>query len=276
MSKGFRALIEVTTMLDLHDVIDQDRVDLIITTMKLGHDDTSLLLREMRQNRLGNNPFIATIILLEAPEKEDLVKVVNAGVDDVLLMPISPSQLLTRIETIKRSRKQFIFAYDYVGPDRRKEERPGAAPPLVFEPPNPLKLRDEQTIDEGRYAGFIRNGLVVYRRFIMAVQARQLEWLSGQIAMGCRDSNIPLKDTVTNVARLINMGQDLGKRLTGDENAENSEQVSAMVALAREVSSDPRAVGIDKLSRMVDIAKALKVRLAPPNLAAPTAASKAW
>ena len=276
MAKGFRAIAEVTSMIALHEILERDGADLVITTSKLGYDDTIMLLREVRHHRLGNNPFIITMMLLESPEKDDLAKVVNAGVDDVLLMPVSSAQLIGRIENIKRARKPFIFAYDYVGPDRRKEERPGAAPPLTFEPPNPLKLRDEQLVDEGRYNGLIRNGMVVYKRFMLAVQVRQVEWLSGQIAVGCRDAGVPLKDTVTHVARLMNMSQDLGKRLTGDEHRENLTVLTGLTAIAREISNDPRAAKSDLLSKLVDAAKDLKSRLAPSTLTASNPASKTW
>ena len=276
MSKGFRALIDATSMVHLHEILEQDGADLVVTTSKLGYDDATMLLKEMRHNRLGNNPFVATSLLLESPEKDELVKVVNAGVDDVLLMPISPSQLFTRIETIKRARKQFVFTHDYIGPDRRKEERPGTAPALTFDPPNPLKLRDESLMDEARYNGLIRNGLMNYRRLLMAVQSRQLEWLAGQIAVGCRDKNIPVKDTAANAARLVNTGQDLGKRLSGDEYRDHLALVVSMVATARQLARDPRAAATDALSRMVDTAKDLKQRLAPPSSETANGTAKSW
>lgn len=275
MSKGFRSLIDATSMVMMHEILEQDGADLIVTTSKLGYDDATMLLKEMRQNRLGNNPFVATIMLLETPEKDELVRVVNAGVDDVLLMPISPSQLFTRIETIKRARKQFVFTHDYVGPDRRKDERPGTAPALTFDPPNPLKLRDEALMDEARYNGLIRNGLLNYRRLLMAVQSRQLEWLAGQVAVGCRDKNIPVRDTAANAARLVNTGQDLAKRLSSDEFRDHLALVMSMVSVARQLASDPRSAATEALSRMVDAAKDLKQRLAPPSEGA-AATAKSW
>ena len=276
MSKGFRSMVDVTTMVHLHEILEQDAADLIVTTSKLGYDDTTMLLKEMRHNRLGNNPFVAVILLLESPDKDELVRVVNAGVDDVLLMPISPSQLFARIETIKRARKTFVFTHDYVGPDRRKEERPGTAAALTYDPPNPLKLRDESVIDESRYNGLIVNGLMVYRRLVMAVQSRQLEWLSGQIAVGCRDATIPVKETAANAARLINIGQDLGKRLSGDESKDLLALVVSMVAAARQVAQDPRSTPIDLLTKMVAAAKDLKQRLSPPAQGSSNPAAKSW
>jgi DNA-binding response OmpR family regulator len=276
MSKGFRAVTDVTTMVQLHEILEQDCADLIITTSKLGYDDATLLIREMRYNRLGHNPFVNVIMLLEAPDKEELVRVVNAGVDDVLLMPISPSQLFTRIDTIKRARKQFIFAHDYIGPDRRKEERPGAQPPTVFDPPNPLKLRDETVIDEGRFQAHIRSGLMIYRRLLLSVQTRQVEWLAGQIAIGCRDTAIPVKETATNCARLVNAGQDIGKRLTGDEYVEALGISTGMVTMARQVGQDPRAASIEMLTKLTEAAKDLKARFAAPNQGAAPSNSKSW
>ena len=276
VSKGFRCLVDAVSMVALHEIIEQDGADLIITTSKLAYDDATMLIREMRHNRLGNNPFIAVIMLLESPDKDELIRVVNAGVDDVLLMPISPSQLFARIEAIKKTRKSFVFTHDYVGPDRRKDERPGTAPALTYEPPNPMKLRDDAMIDENRYAVQVRNGLQVYRRIMMAVQSRQLEWLAGQVAVGCRDSNIPVKETAANAARLVNIGQDLGKRLSGDEYKDHLSLVMSMVLLARQISSDPRASALDTLSKMVDAAKDLKQRLAPPSPGTANAGSKAW
>lgn len=276
MSKGFRSMIDVTSMVHLHELLEQDGVDLVVTTSKLGYDDATLLIREMRHHRLGNNPFVNVIMLLEAPDKDELVRVVNAGVDDVLLMPISPSQLFTRIDTIKRARKKFVFTHDYVGPDRRKEDRPGTAPAITFEPPNPLKLRDEALCDENRFQSYIRNGLDFYRRLMFSVQTRQLEWLVGQIAVGCRDASIPVKDTATNAARVVNSGQELGKRMIGDEYKEILTVVTFMVSTARQVGADPRAASLETLTKMTEAARNLKQRFALPSQESTNSTAKSW
>ena len=276
IAKGFRGIIEVTTMIALHEVLERDGADLVVTTSKLGVEDVSMLLREMRHHRLGNNPFVAAVMLLESPEKDDLARVVNAGVDDVLLMPVSTAQLIARVENIRRSRKAFVYTHDYVGPDRRKEVRPGSAPALTYEPPNPLKLREDPVVDEGRFNGLIRNGLVIHRRYIMAVAARQMEWLAGQVAIGCRDDNVPLKETVTHVARLTNVGQELTKRVQTDEFKEARLTLNGVLDLVRDISADPRAAKVDKLANLVEAAKTLKGVLAIPADKYPAAPAKTW
>ena len=41
-----------------------------------------------------------------------------ADSDDLLLMPVAPAQVMTRIDNLMQGRKPFIVTHDYIGPDR--------------------------------------------------------------------------------------------------------------------------------------------------------------
>jgi DNA-binding response OmpR family regulator len=273
---GFHSIMDVTNMVALHDLLADNAVDLIVTTSKLGHDDITMLLREMRHNRLGINPFVATIVILESADKDELGRVVNAGVDDVLLMPVSPGQLISRIETIKQARKPFIFAHEYIGPNRRKEERPGTAPPVTFDPPNPLKLRDTPLMDDSRYNSLIANGLAIYHRLSLAVQSRQMEYQCVQIAMGCRSAAVEAKDIAARVTHFNFVAKDLKNKLPDDEHMDHRALIDTMINVTAQLAEDPKAAKMESLQKMVDAAKELKRLLSPLPEGTQVPAAQAW
>ena len=264
MSKGFRSITDVGNLVATHEALDQDAADLLVTTTKMGVEEITPLLREVRRQRLGTNPFVVAIMLLESPNKEELSQVVNAGADDVLLMPMSSAQLMARIDALTQTRKPFVYTYDYVGPDRRKAERPGAAPALTYDAPNPLKMRIDPVIDDTRHAGLLRNGLVIHRRYMIGVSARQAEWLAAQAALGCRDDRVPLKDTVGHLVRLLSLTETLSKRLEVFEDDENIQLSNDVQELAHKVSSDPRTAPMESLAQMTNAAKLLRAHLSAP------------
>ena len=280
-AKGFRALTEVSDLVGTHAALEQDMADLLITTTKMGVEEITPLLREVRRQNLGTNPFLVAIMLLESPSKEELSQVINAGADDVLLMPMSSGQLMDRVDTLSKTRKPFVYTYDYVGPDRRKGDRPGAAPALTYDAPNPLKLRIDPVIDDARYAGLIRNGLVIHRRYMIGVSARQGEWLAAQAALGCRDEQVPLKETVGHLVRLLSLSETLAKRLEPFEDVDNIQLSKDLHAVTSKVSADPRTATMEILGQMTNAAKLLRTRLSAPlerQLAASLSASaiKTW
>src|SRR5512145_3099511 len=120
---GFRNVNETASFIKLHDLIEQDAIDLLITSSELEGNDTGFLISEMRNQRLGPNPFPVVITLLANAEPDYVKKVIDSGADDLVLTPVQPDQLILRIEKLTRTRKPFVVTHDYTGPDRRTKAR---------------------------------------------------------------------------------------------------------------------------------------------------------
>jgi hypothetical protein len=98
------------------------------------------LIRDIREGRLGHNPFLPTIMTAWNPSLAFTAAVSDSGCDDLLVKPISPDQILERISVLVYQRKPFIVTGDYIGPERHPDDEPGARRVAV---PNTLKAKVE-------------------------------------------------------------------------------------------------------------------------------------
>ena len=83
-----------------------------------GGEATSLASR-IRAGELGVNPFIGTIITVWQPSEAVIRRIVNCGTDDIIVKPLSPKQIMDRVNVVAFNRKPFVVTSEYIGPDRR-------------------------------------------------------------------------------------------------------------------------------------------------------------
>jgi len=138
---GFGPVLSVLTVDALHNAMAKTAYDLIILPAEIGGISMAPLIVDMRNGRLGPNPFPIIIILLNSPDQTVVRKIIDSGPDDLLLIPFSPKQLLDRLEGFTRQRKPFVVTQDYTGPDRRSAARPGTEQIPQIGVPNPLMAR---------------------------------------------------------------------------------------------------------------------------------------
>ena len=112
--------------------------DILIVDMGLGDGEIIDFASQVRHNDLGKNPFLCVIGISWKAQAQDVIRMINCGVDHLVTAPLSPQQILSRVSSMVNHRMPFIVTADYVGPDRRKLPRPGKDFPLV-DVPNSLK-----------------------------------------------------------------------------------------------------------------------------------------
>jgi DNA-binding response OmpR family regulator len=133
---GFRELRQGKTVEEIREVLSKRVPDLLIGSYDLKDADFMECIQEIRQGKLGSNPFLPIITLVEEPTPEVVTRVVESGTDTVIAKPISTAQMLDRINDLIESRKQFIMSDGYIGPVRRKDSgTPGV------DAPNTLKAK---------------------------------------------------------------------------------------------------------------------------------------
>ncbi|WP_460021269.1 response regulator [Magnetospira thiophila] len=115
--------------------------DLLIVDCKLEGDAVVERIKDIRNHRLGDNPFMVIMVLLDAPQPEEIMAWIQAGVDDVLLQPVSPAQILKRLLGLIENRKPFVVTSDYTGPERRAKPRGGESRVVPMKVPNSLKAK---------------------------------------------------------------------------------------------------------------------------------------
>lgn len=115
-------------------------VDLMITDWLMEPVDGIELVRMLRADPGLPNPFLPVIMLTGAANAAMVARARDAGVNELLAKPISTRALWTRLHAIIERPRAFVRARAYVGPDRRRRQRPD------FDGP---ERRDTATLQQG-------------------------------------------------------------------------------------------------------------------------------
>lgn len=114
--------------------------DLILLDTDGEEAETLRMIRQLRNEPAIRNPFAGIVATTWQATPLRLMRVSNAGADDLLVKPVSPKQMLERLAALIEGRKKFVVTADYAGPDRRKSPREGTQVPLL-DAPNLLRLK---------------------------------------------------------------------------------------------------------------------------------------
>ena len=129
-----------TTLSDLKTALAGGAADLLIVDGDAEDGAGLTLIQDLRRGELVRNPFVVIIATTWTPTGTLVMRATNAGADDLLVKPCSPRQIADRITVLIDGRKPFVVTSDYVGPDRRKQPRPGGTIPLI-DAPNTLRWK---------------------------------------------------------------------------------------------------------------------------------------
>jgi len=149
---GLRRLNEVETQVPDRSTVNLGAYDLIFLDAKEDTAEVFRLITDIRNRTASNNPFSIVIVTTFEPTQALIQRSFNAGVDDVLVKPVALKQVHDRIATLVEGRRPFIVTATYIGPDRRKNPRPGSVEVPMVTVPNPLHhkvQRPDQRADIG-------------------------------------------------------------------------------------------------------------------------------
>lgn len=106
------------------------RVDALIVRWELAGEDGLDLVTRLRRDPDSPAPFLPTVIVTGMVTRERIRRALDAGVNEVLALPLAPKAVESRLrELIERPRK-FIREGGYFGPDRRRQVRADYAGPF--------------------------------------------------------------------------------------------------------------------------------------------------
>lgn len=114
--------------------------DLILLDMDLPGGDVCELIRRIRYNEYGTNPFVPIVATTWATDRNSIRKIIDTGVDSVLIKPLSAGAIVKYVDLLSKSRKSFVVTSSYIGPDRRAaSDRQSSIP--VMEVPNTFRSK---------------------------------------------------------------------------------------------------------------------------------------
>ena len=145
----FREIRMGSSVKDIQNSLETRPPDLLITDADLGDGDVCELISDIRNHRIGTNPFMSVIVTTWNPSESLVHRVVESGADDLLVQPASRGQLRSRIDALTFNRKPFVITARYIGPDRRNMTRSEKLMGTAVNVPNLLLAKASGDKDAG-------------------------------------------------------------------------------------------------------------------------------
>jgi CheY-like chemotaxis protein len=113
-------------------------IDMMLTDWMLKPERADAFVRQVRTSPGIRSPFLPIIVLSGIVDRDTIAEARDAGTNEFMARPFELGQLLHRFSQVLLSPRPFIRCPSYVGPDRRRQQRPfegpdrraGAAKPL--------------------------------------------------------------------------------------------------------------------------------------------------
>jgi DNA-binding response OmpR family regulator len=244
-NRGLKTLQEANALDDAHNGLRSGQIDLLIATAEIEGGDIGAMLQEMRHNRIGENPFVIVMTLLDNPNTDLVQRVVETGTDDVMLMPMLPAQLVARLDNFVSGRKPFVITHDYIGPDRRILERQGVKAAPRLEVPNPVRWQVVANADRTPLHLQIRDSSMILNMHKMKRYCIQITWLVERIVRAYfADAQAEM---LADAVSLGVVAEDLAQRMRGTVYSQASELVLSLCALCDRLARE------DRLARRVEV-----------------------
>lgn len=116
-------------------------VDVVVCNTDLPGVEFHSLAQDIRHQRIAGNPFIVLIATANKIDETGMAKILQSGVDDLLIKPIDSPTLVRRIGAFAKGRKPFVVTPGYIGPTRRADRRDDGSDEDVVEVPNTIRAK---------------------------------------------------------------------------------------------------------------------------------------
>ena len=253
---GFHRMRYARTLTDVADAFNDAMPDLMVCEVDLPVAGFCDMLYRVRHHEMGNNPFVPIVGLTWTPERETVRMVIDSGADDLLVRPLSASQLLTRIRMLTLKRKPFVVTSDYIGPDRRLDSRESKIPRVSV--PNPLAHK--ATNDKTDIQALQRE----IQRTVAEVNLQKLERHSVQIEYLVKGIVPNLEkgvdDDVTQrmLDRLLYVAEDTARRLVNTKYDHVSELCQSLIKVTSTLLEAASRPGTKEVRLLTPLASAIR------------------
>ncbi|MDQ7003925.1 MAG: response regulator [Ghiorsea sp.] len=200
---GFRVL-EAEDGQDALNILGSRHVDLILTDIMMPNLDGWGLYRKIRADKSFNmTPFVFLSVL---DDIDDQIKGLTLGVDDYLTKPVTPMQLIARVNTaLMRSERLAQYFH--------------RNPVTDLETVGYFKKRYLQEVDRCRDANLDLSLVVIGIGNYVALVRGQAEWFA---EAGATKAGAAIKEAARSYDVITNMGQGCFAVLRPNENAEQA------------------------------------------------------
>ena len=229
----------------LREAVEEGLPDLIIVDSDLAGGDACRLIRDIRNNELGKNPFVPVIVTTWRNTKERIRELIDIGADGLLIKPISNNAIQSHVNFIVNERKPFVVTSSYIGPDRRKDPKHTSDVPLI-EVPNTLKAKiDGEPIDSSALRRQIASNTKQVNVERLRRNAFELSFLV-ELALAGHASEEPVAKLRANLKRLHHVVGDTIERMQDSDFEDSSELCETLARVVKTlVESDSAPASVD-------------------------------
>ena len=120
---GASEVQQARTAYEALDKLRRFTPDLIISDLVMDELDGIGFTRRIRSHPGSPNPYIPIILLTGHADRRTVIDARDAGVNAFLAKPVSLQSMKKKIAIVLAEPREFIRTDDYVGPDRRRQDR---------------------------------------------------------------------------------------------------------------------------------------------------------
>lgn len=255
-AEGLRAALE--TML----------VDVLLCDIELPGLRFRETMQRIRHYEIGRNPFLHIVALVSLTGRDQIQRLIGAGVDDLIRRPMPSQRIAARFDNLARPRKPFVVAEEYIGPNRRKALRRGDGFGFV-EVPNSLRGKTvdnmhpsqiQRAVDRAwrevaeRQAGFRQDA-------ISTLTDRILAYYNG------RGTELELRRDLN---YLVAKAETLIARHRDSDTAHVAEIAACMTGVARRIVQNPGSAKRTDIRLMPHLSDATRLSAMSPDEAVET------
>ena len=252
---GYRDIRAISRLSLLTEILNTTAADLLILDVDMPDGDATALVRDIRSGKVGRNPFIAIIVTSWQSDRYLVRRVIDSGADTLLVKPLAPAQLFSRIENIVCERSQFVVTADYLGPDRR--DRLNTAGPTRYQVPNTLKDKLEgRQIDLEALNLEIASLMAEMNETRLVRASYQIAFLVGMV-INAFEADTITDETKAHLGRILSIAGDAVPRLGGTRFSGIADDFRALVTIVEKIHIRPRRAERNLVAQLKPLASTI-------------------
>lgn len=238
-SVGFVDIVESAETESIPQFLAEREIQLIVASVRSIDDDILNVVEKIRNRRAGSDPFVPIMLNAWMPDRDLVRAVLNSGVDDLVVWPISIDQLRQRVDALITARKNFVATEKYFGPDRRTgaEARESG---LGFKVPNGLRataMDDPSAAPDPDAINLAFSAMLVEK---VHHEAKALHTQSTRLAMAAATKN--RRALHTGVAEMMRAHKNLKTTIASLELEQMNELSVAVGSVLENIGKGPSSV----------------------------------
>jgi two-component system, chemotaxis family, chemotaxis protein CheY len=127
---GLVSIKEAADAVEAFQILKTFTIDVVLTDLAMPLIDGIEFVHLIRTSPDSPSPFVPVIMVTGHSDRASVVKARDAGVNEFLVKPVTAQSLLDRLNAVVASKRAYVRAGNYVGPDRRRRETPGYKGPF--------------------------------------------------------------------------------------------------------------------------------------------------